>query len=63
MAANGTDIKIFGEQEIRGKDDKGHDIMMKLTCADVKKPIASITKIVGKDNKVIFSSAGSYKEN
>ena len=37
--------------------------MMRLTCADVKKPLASITKIVGKGNKVIFSSSGSYIEN
>ena len=61
-AANGTGINIYGEQEIRGKDNKGYDVKMRMTCADVKKPLASVMKIVKKGNRVVFDEE-SYVEN
>ena len=36
---------------------------MRLTCADVKKPLASVMKIVKKGNQVVFDEEGSYIRN
>ena len=63
IAANGTDIPIFGEQEIRGKDDTGRDVAMRLTCADVQKTLASVRKMVSKGNRVVFDEDASYIQN
>ena len=36
---------------------------MKLTSADVRKPLASVMKIVQKGNRVVFDPNGSYIEH
>ena len=62
-AANSTELDIYGEQNICCRDDKGTDLRLRMTCADVKKPLASVMKIVKKGNRVVFDDNGSYVEN
>ena len=63
FAANGTPIPVYGEQDVHGRDNAGQHVSMKLVCADVKKPLASVAKMVNKGNRVIFDRNGSYIEN
>ena len=62
-AANGSPINVYGIQGLRGRDSHGTGVSMKLTSADVRKPLASVMKIVQKGNRVVFDPKGSYIEH
>ena len=62
-AANGTYIKNYGERVIEGLTEKGQNVKMKVTVADVSKVLASVSKICECGSRVVFDDAGSYIED
>ena len=63
IAANGGKMPNLGEKKVhfRTKDGMESNVVFQVTHA--RKPLASVSKIVQKGNKVVFSPAGSYIEN
>ena len=62
-AANGSQIRNFGEKKIIGKDGTGRPLSITMQCADVRKPLASVSKMAEFGNKIVFDEDGSYIEN
>ena len=63
VAANGGKMPNLGEKKVffRTKDGMESNVVFQVTHA--RKPLASVSKIVRKGNRVIFSPTGSYIEN
>ena len=62
-AANGSDIKAFGEKRIRGLFDEGFGFNAKMQVADVKRTLASVMSMNRTGNKVVLDGQSSYLEN
>ena len=62
-AANGSDIKAFGEKRIKGLFDEGFGFSAKMQVADVRRTLASVMSINRTGNKVVLDGQGSYLEN
>ena len=63
-AANGGRLWNSGERQVHfvaKGDDKMS--MAEFQCMEVKKPLASVARIVDKGNRVVFEAAGSYIQN
>ena len=64
VAANGTPIKVEGEQVVEFNKD-GRKYGMNFLVSDAKKPLASVGAIVDQGSRVVFDGGkkGSYIEN
>ena len=61
VAANGSKMDNYGEKRVRfrqGEDEVLNSIVFQST--DVRKPLAAVSKIIDKNNKVVFDKDGSY---
>ena len=61
VAANGSKMDNYGEKRVRfrqGEDEVLNSIVFQST--DVRKPLAAVSKINDKNNKVVFDKDGSY---
>jgi hypothetical protein len=61
--AGGREMKNHGEKRVKFKTREG--ILAKITfqAAEVRKPLAVVSRIIAKVNTVVFSSSGSYITN
>ena len=62
LAANGNTIHNLGEVDLCGTTSEGSGIAMTVQLADVTKPLASVRKMCGVGNRVVFDEEGSYIE-
>ena len=62
-AANGTEIKNFGQKTLTGYSDEWTPLSVNVQIADVKSNLAAGMKIIEADNRIILDSSGSYIEN
>ena len=60
VAANGSDIKIYGEKRIPALTQSGRKTEMKYTIADVSMPLLSVSAICDQGKRVVFDNKGSY---
>jgi hypothetical protein len=61
IAANGNKMENYGEKKVRfkhGEDSVMNSIVLQAT--DVRKPLAAVSRILDKGNRVVFSRSGSY---
>ena len=63
VAANGGKMPNLGEKKVRFKTKNGMESNVVFQVTDARKPLASVSKIVKKGNRVIFSPTESYIEN
>ena len=64
IAANGNRMDNYGEKKIRfrqGGQSALNSIVFQAT--DVRKPLAAVSRILDKGNKVVFSRYGSFIQN
>ena len=62
VAANGSRMENYGGTKVEFVKE-GKRKSMNFQVTDCKKPLASVSKIVDKGNRVVFDSEGSYIEN
>ena len=62
VAANGTRMENYGKTKKKFKKD-GKEKAMNFAVTDCKKPLASVSKIVDKGNRVVFDEEESFIEN
>ena len=62
-AANGTEIKNFGQKTLTGYSDEWTPLSVNVQIADVKSNLAAGMKIIEADNRIILDASGSYIEN
>jgi len=62
IAANGGRMNNYGGTKVEFEKD-GKKKSMNFQVTDCKKPLASVSKIVDKGNRVVFDSQGSYIQN
>ena len=56
VAANGAKMENLGEKKVRFKRDGGREVnSITLQVTDVGKPLASVSRIPDKGNRVVFS--------
>ena len=58
-AANGTQIKNYGQKRLEGLDNKGTKTGITIQVADVHKTLASVGKMTEAGNTIIFSKGKS----
>ena len=58
-AANGTQIKNYGQKRLEGVDKKWTSTGITIQVADVHKTLASVGKMTDADNTIIFSKGRS----
>ena len=63
QAANGSQIKNYGERKLIGEAGKGIGSSIKMQVADVTKALGAVTKLCDAGNRVIFDNEGSFVEN
>ena len=63
IAANGSKISNYGEKKVIGWTDEGAGMSMRMTCADVKKPLCSVYRMNLGGNVVVFDGDRSYMQN
>jgi len=62
VAANGTRMQNYGGTKVKFKT--GDKVKaMNFSVTDCKKPLAAVSKIVDKGNRVVFDSGGSFIES
>ena len=64
-AANGTPIKVYGEQSVQFRAAGKEACEMGFVITDVAKPLAAVSAITRAGNRVVFKPGtyGSYIEN
>ena len=62
-AANGTEIKNFGQKTLTGYSNEWAPLSVNVQIADVKSNLAAGMKIIEAENRIILDSGGSYIEN
>ena len=62
VAANGTRMENYGGTKVKFKNE-GKVKAMNFSVTDCKKPLAAVSKIVDKGNRVVFDADGSFIEN
>ena len=62
-AANGTEIKNFGQKTLTGYSNEWTPLSVNVQIADVKSNLAAGMKIVEADNRIVLDASGSYIEN
>lgn len=63
IAANGAIMRNVGQKRVRFRTSTGTINAITFQATDVRKPLASVARIVEKGNRVVFSPAESYIEN
>ena len=63
IAANGSKISNHGEKRVSGWTDEGVCMSMRMTCADVKKPLCSVYRMNLGGNVVVFDGNRGYMQN
>ena len=63
VAANGAIMPNLGEKRVRFKTQDGADSSILFQVTHARKPLASVSKIVKKGNRVVFEPEGSYIEH
>lgn len=63
VAANGTEIKNFGEKVVKGVSDEGFEISAKMQVADVKRTLGSVVSMNKTGNRVVLDGNESYVQN
>jgi len=63
IAANGGKMPNLGEKRVHFKTKTGMESNVVFQVTHARKPLASVSKIVKKGNRVVFSPTGSYIEN
>jgi hypothetical protein len=63
IAANGSNIKNYGEKKIVGYTDDGEGVSLRIQCADVKKVLGSAHKMNLGGNVVVLDGERSYMQN
>jgi len=63
IAANGGRMPNLGEKQVHFKTSDGAESNVVFQVTHARKPLASVSKMVKKGNRVIFSPSGSYIEN
>ncbi len=61
-AANGTEIAVMGEVELEFVRS-GRTCSMMFLDANVKRPLASVSAIIGQGNRAVFDPRESYVES
>lgn len=62
-AANGGRIEDLGGRKVRFATDRGEERSMNFRVADVTKPLASVSRICARGNRVVFDGPDSYIEH
>ena len=63
IAANGTRMKNVGQKKLDFVAKGGVKSNIVFQVTDARKPLASVSKIVAKGNRVVFTPDRSYIEN
>ena len=63
VAANGGRMPNLGEKQVYFKTKNGAESNVVFQVTHARKPLASVSKMVKKGNRVVFSPTGSYIEN
>ena len=63
IAANGGRMPNLGEKQVHFRTADGAESNVVFQVTHARKPLASVSKMVKKGNRVIFSPSGSYIEN
>ena len=61
-AANGSEIRNYGQRDVEGQTSEGVDATMTFQVADVKGALGSVHRICEAGNRVVFDDDGSYIE-
>jgi hypothetical protein len=61
-AANGSEIKNYGQRDIEAQTSEGAGATMTFQVADVKGALGSVHRICEAGNRVVFDDEGSYIE-
>jgi hypothetical protein len=59
-AANGSEIKIYGEKRIPITTVTGRSAQVRYTIADVSRPLLAVCEICDQGKQVVFDNTGSY---
>ena len=59
-AANGSEIKAFGQTEVPFEDVEGNDRTLRFEVADVSTPLVSVAGVCDADNLVVFAKTGGF---
>ena len=62
-AANGTEIRNYGQKTLRGYSNEWCPFNVNVQIADVKSNLAAGMRIIEAENRVVLDSEGSYIEN
>lgn len=63
IAANGDVMYNAGQKKVKFKTKDGNISSITFQATGVRKPLAAVSRIVEKGNKVVFSPSGSYIQN
>ena len=63
VAANGGKMPNMGEKHVRFKTKEGLQSSVLFQVTHARKPLASVSRIVAKGNKVVFAPGQSFIEN
>ena len=63
VVANGQVVHNEGQKKIHMRVNGGPINSMNFQCTNVRKPLASVSRIVAKGNRVVFDNDESYIEN
>jgi hypothetical protein len=61
-AANGSEIKNYGQRDVEGQTSEGVNATMTFQVADVRGALGSVHRICEAGNRVVFDDEGSYIE-
>jgi hypothetical protein len=63
IAANGGRIPNLGEKRVKFRTTEGMNSSVMFQVTFTRKPLASVSRITNKGNKVVFAAGRSYVEN
>ena len=63
VAANGSEIKNYGEKRVVGYTEEGEGVSLRVTCADVDKALGSVHRFNSGGNVVVLDGGRSYMQN
>ena len=62
-STNKSKIDNFGERKVSGYTEDGTMILLRMTCADVRKVLGSVHRMNKGGNIVVLDGPSSYKQN
>ena len=63
MSACGEKLPNLGEKQMKVWTNEGKPAMATFQCADVTRPLCSVSKICDHGNRVVFEGQGGFIEN